>query len=206
MEPTAFDLQDDRPPDRIDVGVHRDRSGDAHKVLRVGSCQRGGGASISHRFRNFAVLPLLALFLGAACTSISTKPDQPVVTLEAVRILSVADARANVALVLRLSNPNRFDLVVDAIDYEVTLDGRPAATGHSVRIDPLPAGGDARVELAGKVDVAAVATALMTLGSQVPVAYTLKGTVTLRDGSVLAISRKGEIPVARFDRVLGSRP
>ena len=170
------------------------------------SCQRGGGVAISCRLKTFVVPALLLLFLGAACTSISTKPDQPVVSLETVRILSVADARASVALVFRLSNPNRFDLVVDAIEYEATLGGRPAATGRSVRIDALPAGGDARVELAGKVDIAALATALMTLGSQVPVAYTFNGTVTLRDGSVLAISRKGEIPVARFDRVLGSRP
>jgi LEA14-like dessication related protein len=170
-----------------------------------GSCQRGGGVAISRR-STFVVPALLALILGAACTSISTKPDQPVVTLESVRILSVADARANIALVLRLSNPNRFDLVVDAIEYETTLGGRPAATGRSVRIEPLPAGGEARIEIAGRVDVAAVASALMTLGSQVPVAYTFNGTVTLRDGSVLAISRKGDIPVARFDRVLGSRP
>jgi LEA14-like dessication related protein len=171
-----------------------------------GSCQRGSDVAISRRLKSFAVPVLFVLFLAAACTSISTKPDQPVVALEAVRILSVADARANVVLVLRLSNPNRFDLVVDAIEYEATLGGRPAATGRSVRIEPLPAGGDARIEIAGRVDVAAVATALMTLGSQVPVAYTFNGTVTLRDGSVLAISRKGEIPVARFDRVLGSRP
>jgi LEA14-like dessication related protein len=170
------------------------------------SCARGGGVAINRWSPSVTVAALLVLFLGTACTSIPTKPDPPVVTLETVRILSVADARANVALVLRLSNPNRFDLVVEAIDYEATLDGRPAATGRSVRIEPLPAGGDARVEIAGRVDVAAVATALMTLGSQVPVAYTFKGTVTLRDGSVLAFSRKGEIPVARFDRVLGSRP
>ncbi len=169
------------------------------------SCERGGGIA-KRRWSNSIVPALLVLFLGAACTSIPTKLDPPVATLETVRILSVADARANLALVLRLSNPNRFDLVVDAIEYEVTLDGRPAATGRSARIDPLPAGGDAKVELAGRVDITAVATALMTLGSQVPVAYTFKGSVTLRDGSVLAFSRKGEIPVARFDRVLGSRP
>jgi LEA14-like dessication related protein len=171
-----------------------------------GSRERGGGVAINRWLKSFAVPALLALLLGAACTSIRAKLEPPVVTLETVRILSVADARANVTLILGLSNPNRFDLVVDAIEYEVTLGGRPAATGRSVHIDPLLAGGDARVELAGRVDVAAVATALMTLGSQLPVAYTFKGTVTLRDGSVLVISRKGEIPVARFDRVLGSRP
>ncbi|HEY2968931.1 MAG TPA: LEA type 2 family protein [Casimicrobiaceae bacterium] len=170
-----------------------------------GSCQRGGGIA-KRRWSNSIVPALLVLFLGAACTSMQTKLEPPVATLEAVRILSVADARANLALVLRLSNPNRFDLVVDAIEYEVTLDGRPAATGRSARVDPLPAGGDAKVELTGRVDVTAVATALMTLGSQVPVGYTFKGSVTLRDGSVLAFSRKGEIPVARFDRVLGPRP
>jgi len=169
------------------------------------ACKRSAGVATRWSLRRLAVPALLAFFLGA-CTSIPTKLDPPVVTLESARILRVADARADVALVLRLTNPNRFALVVDAIEYEVTLDGRPAATGRSARVDSLPAGGEAKVELAGRVDVAAVATALMTLGSQLPVAYTFKGSVTLRDGSVLVFSRKGEIPVARFDRVLGSRP
>src|SRR6266511_1729330 len=133
------------------------------------SCERGGGIA-KRRWSNSIVPALLVPFLGAACTSIPTKLDPPVATLETVRILSVADARANLALVLRLSNPNRFDLVVDAIEYEVTLDGRPAGTGRTARVEPLPAGGDAKVELAGRVDVTAVATALMTLGSHVPVA------------------------------------
>ncbi|HEV8552686.1 MAG TPA: LEA type 2 family protein [Casimicrobiaceae bacterium] len=170
------------------------------------ACEHGCGVARGGWSKPFALPALLALFLGAACTSTPTKPDPPVVTLESARILRVADARADVVLVLRLTNPNRFDLVVNAIEYEITLDSRPAATGRSVHIDPLPAGGDARVELAGRVDVAALATALMTLGSQLPVAYTFKGSVTLRDGSVLAFSRKGEIPVARFDRLMGSRP
>ena len=170
------------------------------------ACERSAGITTRRSLRRLAVPALFVLFLGAACTSTPTKPDPPAVTLETVRILRVADARADVVLVLRLTNPNRFDLVVDAIEYDITLDGRPAATGRSVRIDPLPAGGDAKIELAGRVDVAAVATALMTLGSQLPVVYMFKGSVTLRDGSVLAFSRKGEIPVARFDRLMGSRP
>src|SRR5213083_692260 len=82
------------------------------------ACERSAGVAISGWLRNLAVPALLALLLGAACTSISTKLDSPVVTLETVRILSVADARANLALVLRLSNPNRFDLSVETIEYE----------------------------------------------------------------------------------------
>jgi len=38
------------------------------------------------------------------------------------------------------------------------------------------------------------------------VPYALTGTVTLKNGTALAFSRKGEIPVVRFDRALGSRP
>lgn len=154
----------------------------------------------------FFVVPLLFSLLATACTSIQTKPDPPIVTLERVRIVNIIDGKASLTLVLRVTNPNRFDLAVDSIEYELTLDGRQTASGRTTRINAVPAQGETEVELAGRVDVAAVATALMTLGSQLPVEYGFKGTVTLRDGSVLAVSRKGDIPVARFDRLQGSRP
>jgi hypothetical protein len=68
------------------------------------------------------------------------------------------------------------------------------------------AGREAKIELAGRVDVAVVATALMTLGSQLPVEYSLSGSLKLKNGTALSFSRKGEIPVAHSDRALGSRP
>jgi LEA14-like dessication related protein len=137
-----------------------------------------------------------------------TRPtiQPPTVTVESLRVLSLAEAQASLSITLRLTNPNNFDLVAKSVDFEVALDGRRAASVHSVHIDPLPAGGEAKVELAGHVEVAAIAAALMTLGSRLPVEYTLTGTVTLQDGSALAFSHKGEIPVARFDRALGARP
>jgi len=155
--------------------------------------------------RRLLVVVTVLLFAGA-CTSIQTRPAPPTVTLERVRIVNVADGKASISLVLRLANPNRVALAIDSIEYELTLDGRQAANGRSERMNPLPAQGETTVEIAGRVDVAAIATALMTLGSQLPVEYAFKGTVTLRDGSVLALSRKGDIPVARFDRLYGSRP
>jgi LEA14-like dessication related protein len=154
----------------------------------------------------FGIAALFALLFAIACTSARPKIDPPAVTLESVRVLRIADAKASISLTLRLANTNNFDLAVDAVDLEVTLDGRPAANIRSVRIEPLPAGGETKVELAGRVDVAAVASALMTLGSQVRVEYALKGSATLRDGTTLPFSRKGEIPVARFGGALGARP
>jgi LEA14-like dessication related protein len=156
-----------------------------------------------------AVTVFAAATLAAGClpTRPTTEaPEAPSVTVQSVRILALSEAKANLSLTLVLANPNDFDLPLEAIACEVTLDGRPAASVRSVHMEPLPAHGEAKVELAGQVDVAAVATSLMTLGAQLPVAYTLKGTATLHNGIALPFSRKGDIPVARFERALGTHP
>lgn len=160
-------------------------------------------------WRHLGIASVAALALAVACTTTKSTieaPEPPSVIVQSVRIVSISNAQANLSLTLGLSNPNDFDLPVDAIACEVTLDGRPAANVQSVHMDPLRAHGEAKVELAGRVDVVAVATSLMALGSQVPVAYTLKGTATLRNGLTLPFSRKGEIPVARFERAFGVHP
>jgi LEA14-like dessication related protein len=161
---------------------------------------------LSFATRTLGFSACCALLMMSACTSMRSRIEPPQVTLEMVRIVRIADAKADISLSLKLSNRNDFELAIDAVEFEVTLDGRPAVSSRSVHVDTLPAGGEAKVELAGRVDVAAVATALMTLGSQLPVAYSLSGTVTLKNGTALPFSRKGEIPVARSDRALGSRP
>ncbi|HTS22931.1 MAG TPA: LEA type 2 family protein [Casimicrobiaceae bacterium] len=147
-----------------------------------------------------------AALLAAACTSSRPKIEPPAITLDAVRVGRIAEAKADVSLKLTLANHNSFELPIDRIDFDVALDGRPAVSGRSVHVDPLPPGGEAKVDLAGRVDVAAVATALMTLGSQLPVPYSVSGTLTLRNGTALAFSRNGEIPVQRFDGAVGARP
>jgi LEA14-like dessication related protein len=147
-----------------------------------------------------------ALLLASACTSGRPKIEPPVIALESVRVGRIADAKADVSLRVALANKNDFELAIDRVEFDIALDGRQAITGRSVHIDALPPGGEAKVDLAGRVDAAAVATALMTLGSQLPVPYVVNGTLTLKNGTGLAFSRKGEIPIMRFDGALGSRP
>ena len=144
--------------------------------------------------------------LVAACAIVPPRPDPPLVTLEAVKVLRVAESKADISLRLRLGNPNDFDLKFESIAFDVSLDGRTAVNGRSARIDTLPARGEASVDIPGRVDIGAVATALMTLGSQLPVDYAVRGSATLTSGSVLEFSCKGQIPVARFDRSFGPRP
>jgi len=147
-----------------------------------------------------------ALLLASACTGMRSKIEPPQITLESVRLVRIVEGKADLSASLRLANRNDFELAIDTIEFDLLLDGRPAVSSRTVHIDALPPGGEAKVDLAGRIDVAAVATALMTLGSQLPVPYALTGTVTLKNGTALAFSRKGEVPVARFDRALGSRP
>ena len=73
-------------------------------------------------------------------------------------------------------------------------------------MDPLPPKGEAKVEMSGRVEVEAVATAMMSIGSQLPIDYIVKGTITLTDGTAVPFARKGRVPVARFDRSFGPRP
>jgi LEA14-like dessication related protein len=152
-----------------------------------------------------APVPLPLAWLGAAlvvlagCASLAPKIEAPRVSLEAVRVARIVDARAEVSLKLRLTNPNDTELALKALEYEVKLDGREAATGRTTRVEPLPAGGEGAVEISGQVDVAAVATAMMALGSQLPVSYAIKGIATLQNGLTLPFSRKGEIAISRFE-------
>jgi LEA14-like dessication related protein len=149
---------------------------------------------------------VVAVALAASCASLTPKFEPPQVTLESLRILRIADGKADLSVRLRLTNPNNVDLTIDAVEVEVLLDGRQAASSRSIHVDKMPAGGEARIDMTGRVDVAAVATALMTLGSQLPVDYVVKGAATLPGGSIVVFGQKGQIPVARFDRAFGPRP
>jgi len=162
--------------------------------------QRKHGRTHVTRFALF-----VAMLLVAACVPFGQQFAAPEVTLESLRILRIVDAKAELSIGLRVFNPNPYALPVDRVEFDVQIDGRSAVSGRSVHVDALPPKGDAKVELSGRVDVTAVATALMTIGSQLPVDYVVAGTITLTDGTVLPFVRKGRIPVMRLDRGFGPR-
>ena len=152
------------------------------------------------------VLAVAAILVIAACATPAPRVEAPQVSLESVRVTRIVDGKAELSVGLRLSNPNASALAIKAVDYEITLDNRPAASGHTARVDTLPAGGEAKVDLAGRVDVGAVAAAMMVLGSQLPVAYTLKGSVTVQGWAPISFSRSGKIEISKFDSAFGTPP
>jgi LEA14-like dessication related protein len=151
------------------------------------------------------LLPVATLLV-AACASVSQKVETPEVTLESVRVVRIVDNRAEISMGLKLFNPNGYAIAIKGLDYELSLDGRQAATGRTTRVETLPPRGEGKVDLSGRVDVGAIATSMMALGSQIPVNYSLKGTLSIQDWAPIPFSRSGKIPVTRFDSAFGSRP
>src|ERR1051326_8094272 len=126
-------------------------------------------AAASSSLRRGWLVACIALLAASGCASMRSKIEPPAVTLDAVRVTRIAEAKADISIKLTLANHNDFELAVDRVEFDVTLDGRTAVNGRSVHVDTLAPGAEAKVELAGRVDATAVATALMTLGSQLPV-------------------------------------
>jgi len=170
-------------------------------------------ASRNH-LRNLPVKPslpirlagALAILVLAACAQLGGgRFESPEIALESLRILRIVDAKADLTIGLRVYNPNEFPLSVDQLEFDVTIDGRNAASGRTSRVGELRAHGDASVDVAGRVDIGAVATGLMTLASQLPIDYTVNGSVTLTDGTKLPFAKKGRVPVTRVDRGFGPK-
>ena len=81
---------------------------------------------------------IAVLLLVAACVPYGKQFESPEVTLETLRILRVANGKAELAIGLRVFNPNTYTLPVDSVEFEVYVDGRPTVTSRSVRVEPLP--------------------------------------------------------------------
>ena len=68
--------------------------------------------------------------------SMPPRIEAPQVSLESVHVTRIVDGKAELSVGLRLSNPNASALAIKAVDYEIMLDNRPAASGHTtVRVE-----------------------------------------------------------------------
>src|SRR5438552_3613725 len=127
--------------------------------------------SVGDRMRAVRVAAFAAALLTAACVPFGQQFESPEVTMETLRILRIADAKADLTIGLRVYNPNTYSLPVEKVEVDVLIDARTAVSSRSVHVEPLPPKGEAKVELSGHVDVTAVAAAMMSIGSQLPVDY-----------------------------------
>ena len=124
---------------------------------------------------------LLALSLLAGCSALSVKPQEPTVTVSAVRPISVGFARQELELTLLIENPNAFELPVRSLAFVALLGDEPLAEGGSDTPVVVPANGEARLEVS---IVLGLADTLSRLGQQlgrgqIEMNYRVTGSVKL---------------------------
>ena len=86
------------------------------------------------------LLTLLLVALLAACATLPPGAQPPRVSVADVSLRSLGLLEQRFEIDLRLVNPNDFDLKIEALDFELEVNGRPFAKGLSRVTMLLPAG------------------------------------------------------------------
>lgn len=74
------------------------------------------------------LLALTALLL-AACSTLPHQALMPRFSVADIQVKAVGLLEQQFEVSLRLSNPNEFDLAIEAMEYELEVNGQPFATG-----------------------------------------------------------------------------
>lgn len=131
----------------------------------------------SRCFFNFVAIAV-ALSLGS-CTSWLGIKKEPKVQLESVQFKGADNGSAIIAVALEIQNPNSVALEVDAIDYELEVEGKALAKGKIDKPSSVPANGKAILEVPVRVkygDLFASALAFLQPGAR---KYKIKGSAKL---------------------------
>lgn len=132
--------------------------------------------------RRFTTCLLAAggLALAGCATGGAVKPPQ--VTLQNVRPLGGGLFAQQVAIDLRLTNPNDFDMPLDGMTADLTLNGQPFAQGVSDTTATIPRLGSETVTVTASVGTLDLARQIFNLGEARKLDYAVTGTAYLSRG------------------------
>jgi len=157
--------------------------------------------SAPNRRPSAASRAIAALVLAAAlasCAALAPRLAAPEVVGANVRVVQVSLPDVRMAIDLTLSNPNTVEIVVQAFDARISLEGERVATASLAAPVTMPANGTAQVTLSARGDAAATLAGVgRALGSGRAMRYEIAGDVTLGDGSRYPFVRRGETSGAR---------
>ena len=136
---------------------------------------------------------LIALFTG--CAALPQKPLPPQVALDAVRVTRLTAADTRFTLTLAVQNPNAYDLAVNALDCDLSLEGEPVITGSLKAPTVLAASAATRVEIEARTTLRRRRRRARSHARRCnTVHYEVKGAAVVQDGLRLPFARSGELP------------
>ena len=137
--------------------------------------------TLNPRWRTcLAYLSLLAIL--TACAAIPThRPLAPDVELVNVKPLNLSLQGQRLAFTLRVSNPNKFDLPLRALNFTARVEGERIANGLTNERVTIPANGNAQLEIVVTVGIDRLIDRFKYLldDDTSVLAYDVAGTVSL---------------------------
>lgn len=147
------------------------------------------------------LIPLSFLLFISGCTLLPSQIEKPTLHVADVRLIDAGLFEQRFVLSLRVQNPNDFDLPIETLSYEFTINDKPFAQGASAKSVTIPRYGSGLIEVEGF-------STLSTLLRQLPemqnstlkgLRYQLKGHLTLQGfGNRVPFDQQGEIGISNF--------
>lgn len=141
----------------------------------------------------------------AACSGLSQKPE---ISLAGIELVGWGLFEQRFKLQLEVHNPNASPLSVEALDFEIELNGEHFARGASTAALVVPAQGQAMLELPTTTRLDTLVRQLKALqqAGRSTAEYRIAGNATLATVGRVPFERKGEIALGAFERLLPKAP
>jgi LEA14-like dessication related protein len=139
-------------------------------------------------------LLLTLLFTLVACSTLTGRPDAPIVSLADIKFSKMGLLEQSFTLTLRMKNPNDFRLPLRGLNYALKLNGSKLAEGASASKVTIPAYGEALIEVDLVSNLLTAFNQLKGLSGTKPLKYSLSGKVgVVNKAFKLPFSKEGEI-------------
>lgn len=148
--------------------------------------------------RRTLLCAVAAALLTAGCASLPVGLDAPQVSLSDLSLQGGGLFEQRIGLVLRVVNPNRRELAIDGMSFELELNGKKFARGVSDRSLSIPGLGEALVDVSAVTSLGDVLRQLGSLGERRGIDYRLHGKVLMSGFGSLPFERKGELSLPDF--------
>ena len=139
----------------------------------------------------------LAFSALAACTSLGTRLAAPKATVESISVDGIQGADAMITLSVRVENPNAIELMVQSLQFGLSINDIALTRGATAQGETIAAGGYAVIQLETRTNMKAVlqVIALSASARLQSLQYALDGEAIVQNGIHLAFARRGDIPL-----------
>ncbi|MBU0656582.1 MAG: LEA type 2 family protein [Gammaproteobacteria bacterium] len=114
-----------------------------------------------------------------ACSGVPGIVEQPKVSIQNIGLQNISLTQGTAIVTLNVSNPNPFPLPIRGIEYGLSLNGHPVASGDQVQEQSIGAGQEVPVSIPIRLDFVELARLAPVAWRERKLQYDLTGAVRL---------------------------